>query len=220
MPRDWSRLGADRRGVAAVELALVAPLLLTMGLGTYEAAEVFRASMLVADAAQTIADLASQQVGGVTDTTSGSLGNFCTAGKRVMTPFPTAGSSGNAGAFTAAIVSVTNNSGTAAVDWEADSACSVSATAFATSALSYATQAIPNGTLPGCAQSGSTINLVPCSGDSVIVVHVTYHYNGPIQFVLPSLLGAIVLTETAYARPRGGATITCAEPSTSNACPT
>jgi Flp pilus assembly protein TadG len=219
MRRPWLALGRDRRSIAAVELALVAPVLLTLTLGTYEVAEIFRASMLVAYAAQSIADMTAQQIGGVSDTTSGSLGNFCTAAKRVMNPFPTTGSSGNPGAFSAAIVSVTNDAGTVGIDWESDVACNVTAGSFANQALSYATQAIPNGTLPSCAQSGAPIDLIPCDGDSVILVQVSYHYNGAIHFVLPTLLGSLVLTQTAYARPRGNTTITCTEPSTGNPCP-
>jgi len=217
----WRR----RDGVATIEFAILLPFILMMVFGVFEAAEVLRASMKVAIAAENIADLIAQQ-GSVTDTTSGSLGNFCTAGQKAMTPLSTSGTSGNPGAFSAAMVSVTNNAGTAGADWESDGACSVTAASFGTSAVTLATTAVANGVNPSCA-SGSTIDLVPCSGNSLIVVKVTYVYNmplninfGAILFNLPGNFQSATLTYVAYARPRGNVTIPCTEPSNGNACPT
>ncbi len=210
-------------GVATIEFAVLLPFLLFIVFGTFEAAEVLRASMKVATAAENVADLIAQQ-SSVTDTTSGSLGKFCSVGKLVMTPLATSGTSGNPGAFSAAMISVTNNAGTASDDWESDGACSVTATSFKASAVTLATQAVTNGVNPSCA-SGSTVDLVPCAGDSIIVVKVTYVYNlplninlGAILLNLPGSFQSVTLTYVAYARPRGNVTISCTEPSNGNAC--
>lgn len=186
--------GADRRAVALVEAALVFPILLTLLLGTYEVSAYVRANGRMTDAASAMADLIAQQTNGVTGGTSGVLGSFCKAGKFVMTPFAAAGTSGQAGAFSAAMASVTNRSGTASLDWESDASCSVSATALGATATTLAT---------------SSVNQVPNAGDSIIVVKVTYIYSGLLQLILP---GNFVLSQVAFARPRGNATISCSSP--------
>lgn len=194
MRRSLRTLAADRRGTALLEAALIFPLMVTMLLGTFELSQYVRANGRVTNAASAIADLVAQQGSGISGGSSGVLGNFCKAGKLMMTPFPTSGGAGQAGAFTAAIVSVTNNSGTAAVDWESDAGCGVGATALGTSAVTLAT---------------SPTNMVPNSGDSVIVVKVTYLYAGATQAILP---GTLTLSQIALARPRSGTTVSCTSP--------
>lgn len=183
-------LARDRRGSAIIEAALIFPLLVTLMLGMFEVSQYVRANGRVTNAATTIADLVGQQ-GSITGGTSGILGSFCQAGKYVMAPFSTSGTSGNAGAFSAAIASVTNNSGTVSVDWESDASCSVSATALGSAATSLAT---------------SPTNLVPNAGDTVIVVKVTYVYSGVTKAILP---GSFTFSQIAFARPRSGLTVTC-----------
>lgn len=189
----WA-FGADCRATALVEAALLFPILLTLLLGTYEVSAFVRATGRMTDTASAIADLIAQQTNGVTSGTSGVLGNFCKAGKFVMTPFPAAAASGQAGAFSAAMASVTNRSGTASLDWESDASCSVTATALGATAATLAT---------------SSVDQVPNAGDSVIVVKVTYIYRGLLQVILP---GNFVLSQVAFARPRSNATVSCSSP--------
>ena len=157
--------------------------------------------MMLSNAAAAIADLVAQQVNGVTGGTSGSLGNFCYAAKKMMTVFPTNGTAGNAGAFSVAIASVTNyTAGGVKIDWESDGSCTVTATALGSAASSIVT---------------SPTNLIPTAGspygDSVIVVHATYIYSSVIQYILP---GLFTFTQDAFARPRGNAPISCPSPCT------
>jgi Flp pilus assembly protein TadG len=194
MRRRLRAFGADRRAAALVEAALIFPILLTLLLGTFEVSAFVRANGRLTDAASAIADLIAQQTNGLTSGTSGVLGSFCKAAKFVMTPFSAAAASGQPGAFSAAMASVTNQSGTVLVDWESDASCSVSATALGASAKTLAT---------------SSVNQVPNAGDSIIVIKVTYIYSGLLQVILP---GNFVLSQVAFARPRGNATISCTSP--------
>lgn len=57
MPRFW----ADRRGVAAVELALIAPFLLLLLLGTVTVFDYYRQSLALERATATVADFMSRQ---------------------------------------------------------------------------------------------------------------------------------------------------------------
>ncbi len=189
------------RGSAAIEVALVAPIMGIIIIGMYQGAQLERADMMLSNAAAAIADLVAQQVNGVTGGTSGSLGNFCYAAKKMMTVFPTTGTSGNAGAFSVAIASVTNyTSGGVKIDWESDGSCTVTATALGSAASSIVQ---------------SPTNLIPTAGspygDSVIVVHATYIYSSVIQYILP---GLFTFTQDAFARPRGDAPISCTSPCT------
>ena len=57
----WRRYKADRRGVAAVEFALIVPLLLAMYLGTMEISNGIALNKRVARMASAVADLVAQQ---------------------------------------------------------------------------------------------------------------------------------------------------------------
>jgi Flp pilus assembly protein TadG len=203
------RLWRARRGVAALEFALVTPILIVLLAGAYDASLALRASWKAANAAQSIADLVAQQVNGVTDKTGGSLQNFCTAARLVMAPYPTSGATGQNGALSVAIVSITNNSGTVAIDWESDDPCATTATSFGTAASHLAKAAIPNGVLPPCAPLTATADLLPCTGDSIVAVQVTYVYRPALLLATPAYSGLFTFNHIAYARPRSGATITC-----------
>lgn len=188
-----------KRGNAAIEFALVAPIMVTIMYGMYEGAQLVRASKNLSNAAAAMADLIAQQINGVTSGTSGVLGHFCYAGRLMMTPFPASGTTaGAANAFSAAMVSVTNyTSGGVTVDWESDASCLVTATALGAGAKTLATS--PTNLLPNAGTPG----------DSVIIVKATYIYSSAIQYVLP---GLFTLTQTSFSRPRNNATISCTSP--------
>jgi Flp pilus assembly protein TadG len=184
----------DSRGVAAIEFALVVPMMMAVPLGLYQVAEFVRVNVQLAKAAASMADLISQQGAGVSGGPSGALGNFCKAGQLMMTPFPTSATSGT-GAFSVAMVSVTNYTSTSyTVDWESDKSCLAPAAVLGASAKTLATS--PTNLLPNAGNPG----------DSVIIVQATYQYNSIINYLLPM---SFTLTQTAFARPRNNATITC-----------
>jgi Flp pilus assembly protein TadG len=99
----------DRAGSAAVEFALVLPVLATLFFGLFEGTQAVMAYMKLIDATQTVADLVTQQQ----SVASTDIDNFYVAGQLVMGPFPT-------GTFGFAVTSVTFdiNSGAAAVAWQ------------------------------------------------------------------------------------------------------
>ncbi|PLZ03383.1 hypothetical protein CY652_06145 [Burkholderia sp. WAC0059] len=173
---------ASRRGTAATEFAILMPVMATILFAVFELSQIVRAQMKLENAAQSIADLVSQQIDGVTGGTNGSLGNFCKAGALMMTPFSVGADSAS---FTIAVASVTNQGG-AAQDWQSDDSCGSNATAISSVSLAR--------------------GLVPSAGDSVIVVQASYLYNSPIQYLFP---GLFTLTHVAFARPRGNAAIAC-----------
>lgn len=99
----------DRAGVAAVEFALLMPVLATLFFGLFEGSQAIMAYMKLIAATQTIADLVTQQQSiGSTD-----IDNFYQAGKLVMTPLPGA-------SLGIAVTSVTfdPNTGAATVAWQ------------------------------------------------------------------------------------------------------
>jgi len=122
----------------------------------------------------------------------------------MMTPFPATSS-----AFTLAIASVTNYSGSGGTsvvvnDWEVDTACSGSTAPHlgSAAAIALATTPVNFDLVPTPGPVGST----GIAGDSVIVVEVNYQYSSLIQYLAPSL-GTI--TKLGFARPRANAVIAC-----------
>jgi Flp pilus assembly protein TadG len=77
------RLAADSRGVAAVEFAMIIPVMLVLFYGTDEFASGVAVDRKVTLMARTLADLTSQS-STVTDT---QLTNFFNASKGIMTPY-------------------------------------------------------------------------------------------------------------------------------------
>jgi Flp pilus assembly protein TadG len=187
----------NSRGAAAIELVLVMPIMAILLYAIYEGSEFVRANMQLASAATSMADLIAQQGAGVTSGPTGALGNFCKAGQLMMTPFPT-GSASGAGAFSVAMVSVTNYSSTGVtVDWESDKSCATVATPVGATAKTLATA--PTNLLPNAGTPG----------DSVIIVQATYQYTSVMQYLMP---GIFTLRQTAFARPRSNVTVTCSFP--------
>jgi Flp pilus assembly protein TadG len=76
----------DRRGVSAVEFALLLPMMMTLYLGSVETSQGIAANRKVTLAAHTLADLASQY----TDITNADMSNILAAGPAILAPFPTA----------------------------------------------------------------------------------------------------------------------------------
>jgi len=179
-------LAADRTGTAAIEFALLFPVMLTLFLGSYELENYLLAYLKVTAAAETAADLVAQ-----TGISSGSaqdgvlaqtdFDTFTSATANVLTPLPVGT---NSSAVKIAFASVTYSTGTPVIDWhvEENGATPVTASNVPNN------QSLAN---LGNAASGST--------DSVIVVQVTYVYNSPLTYALGS---SYTLSESAFNRPR------------------
>lgn len=177
-PTPGGNLARDRSGVAAIEFALIFPVMLILFIGSFETTNLVLASMKLEASAETATDLVAQtRVNTVLQTTD--FTNITNAAKQVLTPLPTSGSQ-----LKMAYASVTYSTGSAVIDWHYE----------VNSATAITTANIPNNASLanlGTATSGST--------DSVIIVKLTYAYSSPISYVLgPSY----TLTESAFNRPR------------------
>jgi Flp pilus assembly protein TadG len=179
-------LAADRSGTAAVEFALLFPIMMMLFLGTYEVENVLLAQLKLTAAAETAADLVAQ-----TTIAGGAAGNgtlqtsdfttFTNAAADVMMPLPT-GTNGSA--LQIAFASVTYSTGTPVIDWHVEK----------NGATPITVANVPNN------QSLSSLgNAAVGSYDSVIVVQVQYTYNSPLSYVLNT---SYTLAESAFNRPR------------------
>ncbi|MFN5614467.1 MAG: TadE/TadG family type IV pilus assembly protein [Brevundimonas sp.] len=80
------RLIRDRRGVSAVEFALIAPLMILMYFGAAELTQAYMAQKRVIHVASVIADLTSQE----TALNQGMVDDIFAAGQHILQPFPVA----------------------------------------------------------------------------------------------------------------------------------
>jgi Flp pilus assembly protein TadG len=82
----FRRFLRDRQAVAAVEFALILPLLLTLYFGTVEAASLYSVDRRVATVASTMADLISRERGCIS---TEKLNSYFNAATGIMQPYPT-----------------------------------------------------------------------------------------------------------------------------------
>ena len=82
----FRRFLRDARAVAAVEFALILPLLVTLYFGTVEAASLYTVDRRVATVASTMADLVSREQ---TCITTDKLNSYFNAATGIMAPYPT-----------------------------------------------------------------------------------------------------------------------------------
>lgn len=103
----FGRFARDRRGVSAVEFALIAPLMIAFYFGLTEFCQGYMAQKRMGHSAAAVADLVAQ-----TDVvTTSELDDIVAIGGLIMKPFPTTG-------LTLRVSSVTRDmSGVAKVDW-------------------------------------------------------------------------------------------------------
>ena len=216
--RTLATLPSDRAGVAAVEFALVAPVMITLLLGTIELGNAFRIQTKVNTATGQLAELiAGQQA---VTAPAGNLKDMCTGAAMNLLPYPT-------GTFSADIVSGTNDHPSNRVagstdtttvgpylDWENVSSCPTTGSPMGASAA-YALANSPSSMLTKSgtpAASSSDYGM----GYSVIVVQTTYTYAN----VLPLFLGrSITFSALAVARPRQNSEIMCTNTAGTTACP-
>ena len=130
MKRRARNLLTRQDGTALIEFALVLPIMITLFMGVFEGTRVIAASMRLANAAQSVADMVAQQ----SNITSTIMTNFCNGGQLSMTPL-----SGTS--LKIAVAEVTNNNGSLVVDWN-DTSCN-SATTIS-NATTLATTLVPN----------------------------------------------------------------------------
>jgi Flp pilus assembly protein TadG len=102
---------ANERGSAAIEFALILPLMISLFMGIFEVTRVVSADMRLTAATQSIADLVAQQI----NVTLAESSNFCDGAKLAMYPLSGTG-------LKAAVASVTKGASSTTVNWN-DIAC-------------------------------------------------------------------------------------------------
>jgi Flp pilus assembly protein TadG len=173
-----SHLRHDSSGLAAVEFALILPIMLLLFLGSFETTNLVLAYMKLEASAETAADLVAQtRVNTVLQ--SADFTNITNAVKQVLWPLPTTGA-----LLKIAFASITYSTGTAVIDWHTETN---SATPITTANIPYSVSLANLG------------NQTAGSTDSVIIVTLTYSYTSSFSYVLAS---SYTLTESAFNRPR------------------
>lgn len=116
--RPFASLIRDRRGVSAVEFALLAPVMVAFYFGLSEFCQAYMAQKRMNHVASVIADLVSQD----DQITTTEMNDIFGVSRTLMAPFPTA-------RLTQRVSSVTvNSSGQARVDWSRGSGVAARAT--------------------------------------------------------------------------------------------
>jgi hypothetical protein len=215
------RLG--RRGIAAVEFALVIPLLLVMFIGTIEVLTLYRTeaklNALAFNVAQSVSitqsvSTASAPIASTATTSITSLNDICQGALLGLQPFPSSG-------LTIAIASVTEESGPAGLpnpgsahstsptydEWESDSTVT-----GRTCTTGGGSQIGGTGGVNAIAAAGSaTTGMIEVPCDNAIIVRASLNYPGITGLILRS---RPTLTQTAFVRWRSAA------PTTELMCPT
>lgn len=180
-----TRAGRDRRGVSAVEFALIAPLMIAMYFGLTELCQGFMAQKRMAHAASTIADLVSQ----TTVVNRDDLTDVFSIGGLIMKPF-------SPQTLTAQVSSVTvDPQNVARVTWSMGS--TMDANGVAT---------LVDGLEPGTAVTIPANVLV--EGESLIMTETTYKYATPVRYVMEDLT---TFTSRFYLRPRRVDNVLCTD---------
>src|SRR6185295_2444013 len=84
LSRRVSSFRRDRRGMSAVEFAMLLPLMVTLWLGCEEVSKAVAIQQKVTIAARTVADLSSQ----VTSINNADMANVLKSAEAILSPFP------------------------------------------------------------------------------------------------------------------------------------
>ena len=186
----WRRVARNDQGLAALEFALIAPLMILLFVGLAQLSSAIIASRHTSHAVSSLGDLVSQ-CSNVSDT---DVANIFSAASDIMAPLP---------ATTAAVppatsptqllsqrvtsVEVTDAKGTTQAQW---SQATSGQTAYATGAAV---------TLPA--------NLVTNQGDSVIMAETKYTYTFGNTYLSKYLSNIFVFDNLSYFKPRKSALV-------------
>lgn len=172
-----ARFWRDRRGVSAVEFALIAPILLMLYFGMAELTQAMMAQRRLAHIASSIGDLVAQN----TQLTNARRDDIFKIGTIIMAPFPTS-------TLRMCLVSISSDSsGRDTVNWSepynSHASCPAQNTVLGSTV-------IPAGVLP--------------ASQSVIMAKASYSYTSPVRFILPATLN---FNRTFYLRARKSETV-------------
>lgn len=156
-PRRLSGFWRDRRGVSAVEFALIAPVLIVMYCGLAEMTQAMMAQRRLSNITSAVGDLVAQS----TQTGPTRMNDVFAIANTIMAPFPTT----NLKICVASVVS--DASGKDTVAWSKASAAGMTNCPAQDAVLTT----VPVGVLP--------------ASQSVIMAKASYSYVSPIKLVLP-----------------------------------
>lgn len=178
-PRSLLSLLRDRRAVAAVEFALLLPLMLTLFIGGNEISTALAIYRKVGHTGSTLGDLVAQV--GTIDISG--MNDILAASSSVMTPYSVANAK-----MVVSAVKYTTSAGYK-VCWSA-----------AKNDTAWTSGSSPPITLP--------TGLVS-DGEQVIVTRVQYSYTSPFSTIMADIWGsgAITLSDLSYFRPRVSTTV-------------
>jgi Flp pilus assembly protein TadG len=207
--RSAAALRDDRRGLAAIEFAIILPIMLVMFFGTVALSSGVAVDRKVTLMARTLSDLTSQS-GAVADS---DMTNFFAAAGAIMTPYDVAPLANPTTPTHPTISEISiDNSGKALILWsKAATIAMVNGAPVATLVPSIHSPGnqvpVPSTLVPGAGQPPS------CYTWS----EVNYLYKPTFGYVVMSAAG-VTLSDTAYTRPRQGPSVNYGTtPSTS--CP-
>jgi Flp pilus assembly protein TadG len=187
-PQGARGLVDDRRGTAAIEFALIFPVMLALFFGSFEITNLLMLNLKLTAATEDASDLLAQTRSSQNNVAPSDLNNYWTAATMELSPYASAPYT-TAG-LQLAFASITFNAGTGAAQiiWhnEQNGATPISTAALPQSVL----QPLNNG-------SGT---------DSVIMVQSQITYSSPLSWVLGK---TYTLADIAYNRPRYVLQITC-----------
>ena len=179
------RAAQDRRGVAALEFALIAPLMILLYVGLAQLSSAIIASRHASHAASSLGDLVSQ----CSSVSDNDLGNIFGAASDILAPLPVTTTVLNQRVSSVVVTSANGASPvTTQVQW--------SQVPTQTGLAAWSTGVAPPTPLP--------TNLVSNQGDSVIVSETIYTFNFPVQAVS----NLFRFDNLAYFKPRKSAVVT------------
>jgi Flp pilus assembly protein TadG len=181
----------DESGMAAVEFALLLPVLITLFFGVVELSLALACRADVANVASTAADLVAQE----SSVASGDMTNVFSAASAILYPY----SQGNA---TITIYSIVDNKTSAGrVAWS----CTKAGTATATTGPNTPPSGTNGGDMIAATNLDANGNPSYGGGGSVILATITYNYTSPTTKILST---PIAMSNTFYSKPRRVLTIT------------
>jgi Flp pilus assembly protein TadG len=186
-PTRASHLVADRRGTAAVEFALIFPVMLALFFGSFEITNLLMLNLKLTAATEDAADLLAQTRSSQNNVAPSDLNNYWTAATMEMTPY--AAQPYTSIGLRLAFAGVTfTGAGAAQVAWHNEQ----------NGATPISTASLPQATLQPLNNNSGT--------DSVIMVQSQITYKSPLSWVLGT---SYTLADIAYNRPRYVLQITC-----------
>jgi Flp pilus assembly protein TadG len=172
------RLVNDRRGVAAIEFAMIVPIMLVLFFGTVEFSSGIAANRKVSLMARTLSDLTSRSIS-VSDS---DLTNFFAASNAIMTPYVPPIYNATSGTITE--LWIDPSTGNARVQWSKGSVPLGQGTSVS----------IPSGLIV----KDSTGAIVP--NQYLIFSQVNYLYKPAVGYVMAK--AGVTLSDVSYTRPR------------------